>query len=130
MDSGELTTDGFIDTGKLTGAILEADLRKIRLVALEAFLNEELPPDFQILVANEYLETPRATVELQFEVGVILFKENFIVMTSLARQLVELFFLKRHSTLLDMRQRVLNFPFFSMQSNTQTTRTQTITNRC
>ena len=66
------------------------------------------------MAANGYLETPSATVELQFEVGVILFKESFLVMNSLTRPLLGLLFLQRNSTLLDMHQRVLNFPFFSM----------------
>ena len=43
------------------------------------------------MVANGQLEPPIATVELQFEVGDI------------------------HSTILDMRQGILNFPFSSMQ---------------
>ena len=71
INFGELTTEGLIDTGALTGAILEADL-----LALEAFLNEGPPPDFQIEVANGYLELPRATVELQLQVDGILFKKT------------------------------------------------------
>ena len=33
MDFGELTLDGLVDTGALSSAIPEADLRKIRLLA-------------------------------------------------------------------------------------------------
>ena len=115
MDFGELNIDGLIDMGALSSAILEADLRKIRLLAPHTILNEGPPPEFQIMVANGQLEAPIATVELQFEVGDITFREKFIVMTNLTRPLIGLLFLQRNSTILDMRQGILNFPYFSMQ---------------
>ena len=67
------------------------------------------------MVANGQLEAPIATVELQFEVGDITFREKFIVMTNLTSSLMGLLFLQRNSTILDMRQGILIFPFFSMQ---------------
>ena len=67
------------------------------------------------MVANGHLETPTTTVELQFEVGDILFKQRFIVVTNLTSRLSGLLFLQRNSTILDMRHGVLHFLFFSMQ---------------
>ena len=69
MDFGELNIDGLIDTGALSNAIPEADLRKIRLLAPHTIPNEGPPPEFQIMVSNGQLEAPIATVELPFEVG-------------------------------------------------------------
>ena len=115
MDFGESNNDGLIDTGALSSAIPEADLRKIRLLAPHTVINEGPPPEFQIMVANGQLEAPIATVELQFEVGNITFREKFIVMTNLTSPLIDLLFLQRNSTILDMRQGILNFPFFPMQ---------------
>ena len=115
MGFGELNIDGLIDTGALSSAIPEADLRKIRLLAPHTILNEGPPPEFQIMVANGQLEAPIATVELKFEVSDITFREKFIVMTNLTSPLIGLLFLQRNSTLFDMRQEILNFPFFSMQ---------------
>ena len=115
MDFGELNIVGLIDTGSLSSAIPEANLRKIPLLAPHTILNESSPPEFQIMVANGQFEAPIATVELQFEVGDITFKEKFIVMTNLTSPLIGLLFLQRNSTILDMRQGISNFPFFSMQ---------------
>ena len=115
MDFGELNIDGLIDTGVLWGAIPEADLRKIRLLAPHTKLNEGPTPEFLIMVGNGQLEAPIATVELQIEVGDITVREKFIVMTNLTSPLIGLLFLQRNSTILDMRQGILNFPFFSMQ---------------
>ena len=115
MDFGELNIDGLIDTGALSSAIPEADFRKNRLLAPYTILNEGPPPEFQIMVANGQLEAPIATVELQFEVGDLTFREKFIVMTNLTSPLIGLLFLQRNSTLVDMRQGILNFPFFSME---------------
>ena len=115
MDFGELNIDGLIDTGALSSAIPEADSRKIRLLAPHTILNESRPLEFQFMVANGQLKAPIATVELQFEVGDITFREKFIDMTNLTSLLIGLLFLQRNSTILDMRQGILNFPFFSMK---------------
>ena len=64
---------------------------------------------------NGHLETPRATAELQLEVRDILFKERFLVMTNLTNPLIGLLFLQKNSTVLDVQQGLLIFPFFSIQ---------------
>ena len=118
MDFGELTLDGLVDRGALSSAIPEADLRKIRLLAPQSIIKEVPAPNFQIMVANGQLENPKSTVELKSEVGDIDFHEIFIVMEKFTSPLIGLSFLQRNNTILDMRQGVLNFPFFSMQLKT------------
>ena len=115
MDFGDLNIYGLIDTGSLSSAIPEAVLCKIRLLAPHTILNKGPPPELQIMVANGQLEAPIATAELQFEVIDIIFIEKIIVMTNLTCPLIGHLFLQRNSTILDMRQGILNFPFFSMQ---------------
>ena len=108
---GELNIDGLIDTGALSSAIPEVDLRRNRLLAPHAFLNEGPPLDLRLMVANEQLEAPIARVE----VGDLTFREKFIIMTNLTSPLIGLLFLQRKSTILDMPQGILIFPLFSMQ---------------
>ena len=115
LDFGELNIDGLLNTGAFSSDVPEADLRKKRLPAPHTILNEGPPLEFQIMVAHGQLEAPIATVELQIEVGAITFREKFIVTTNLTRPLIGLLFLQRNSTILDMRQVTLTFPFF--QSN-------------
>ena len=67
------------------------------------------------MVANGQLEAPIATVELHFEVGDMTFREKLIVLANLTSPLNGLLFLQRNGTILDMRQKIVNFPFFSMQ---------------
>ena len=112
MDFGELNIDGLIGTGALSSAIPEADSRKVRLLAPHTILKEGPPLEFQITVANRQLDAPIATVGLQFEVGDITFREKFIVMTNLTSPLIGLLYLQRNSPIPDMRQGMLNFPFF------------------
>ena len=80
------------------------------------------------MVGNGPLEKLSATIELQFEVGDILFKEYFRIMNHFRSPIFGLLFLQRNITILDMRQEVLNFPLFPCNSNMQTTRTLKITN--
>ena len=117
-DFGELTIDGLIDTGALSSAIPEMEFRKIRLLSPQSVIREGPPPNFQIMVANGQLETPKSTKELKFEVGDIEFHEIFIVMEHLTGPIIGLMFLQRNHTVLDIRQGILNFPFFSMQLKT------------
>ena len=118
MDFGELTLDGLVDTGALSSAISEADLRIIRFLAPQSIIKKGPAPNFQIMVANGQLETPKRTVELKFEVGDIDFHEIFIVMEKITSPLIGLSFLLRNNTILVMRQKILSFPFFSMQLKT------------
>ena len=115
MDFVELTIDGLIDTGALSSAIHEMDLRKIRLLSPQSVIREGPPPIFQILVANGELGTPKGTIEPKFEVGDIEFHEIFVVLENLTGPIIGLMFLQRNHTVLDMRQGILNLPFFSMQ---------------
>ena len=118
MDFEELTIDGLIDTGAHSSAIPEADFRKIRLLAPQSIVKEGLAPSFQIMIANGDLEKPKSTVELKFEVGDIEFHEVLIVMEKISSPIIGLMFLQRNHTVLDMRQGILKFPFFSTQLKT------------
>ena len=46
MDFGELTVDGLIDTGALSSATPEMDLRKILLLSPQSVIREGPPPNF------------------------------------------------------------------------------------
>ena len=69
MHSGEITLEGLVDTGALSNAFPEADLRKIRLLATQSIIKDGPAPNFKIMVSNGQLENPKSTVELKFEVG-------------------------------------------------------------
>ena len=118
MDYGELTIDGLIDTGALSSATPEMDLRKIRLRSPQSAIREGPLPKIQIMVANGQLETPKSTIELNVEVGDIEFDETFIVIENLTGPVIGPMFLQRNHTVLNKRQGILNFPFFSMQHKT------------
>ena len=100
----KLKIDGLIETDALSGAIPRTDLHKIPRPALHTLSIEGAPPEFQNLVPNGQLESPVATVEMQFEVGDFTVREKFIVITNLTGPLIGLLVLQRKSTKLDVRQ--------------------------
>ena len=112
IDLGELKNNVLLDTSALIGAISEADLQKIPLLAPQTIFYEGPPVDFQILVPDGPLETPSAGVELHFEVGNTLFQEFFIFMTTLTSPLMGLLLLETNSTMLVRHPGVLNLLFF------------------
>ena len=118
MDFGELTIIGLIDTGVLSSAIPEIELRIIRLLSSQSVIREGPPPNFQIMVASGQLQTPKSTLLLKLEVGDIEFYEVFMVMENFTRPIIGLMFLQRTHIVLDMRHGILSFPFFSMQLKT------------
>ena len=93
MDFEELTIDGLIDTGALSSAIPEMDLRKFRLLSRQSVIREGPLPNNQILVANGQLETPKSTIELNFEDSDSEFHKIFVVMDHLTGPIVGLMFL-------------------------------------
>ena len=117
----ELTLDRLVDTGAHSSAIPEADLKKLRLSALlapQSPVKEGPASSFQIMVANGDSEIPKSTVELKFEVEDIDCHEIFIVLEKLYSPINGLMFLRRNHTVLDMRQGILNFPYFSTKLKT------------
>ena len=70
------------------------------------------------MVANGDLKTPKSTIELKFEVEDIEFHEIFEVMEKLPSPVIGLMFFQRIHTVLDMRQNILNLPYFPMQLKT------------
>ena len=115
VDFGDFKVDEFKDTSALSTTGPGAFLRKRRLLVPQSLLNEELPPDFQIMVANLQMEAPTATIKLQINFDDITFKGKFIVLTKFGSAWIGLFFLQCNNTSLYMRQRMLKSPFFSMQ---------------
>ena len=92
-DFGELNEGGLKDTGALSGAMIEMGLRKIRFLSPQSVIREGSPPNFQKMVANGQLKTPKSTLDLKFEVGYIEFHEIFIVVEALPGPIIVLFFL-------------------------------------
>ena len=70
------------------------------------------------MVAVGDSETPKRAVELKIGRGDIEFHEIIIVMEKLSSPIIDLMFLQRNHTVLDMRQGILNFPYSSMQLKT------------
>ena len=119
LDFGELTIDDLNDTGALSSAIPEMDLRKIGLLlSPQSDIREDAPPNFQIMVANGQLETPKSSVEVNFEVDDIDFHEIIIVIENFTGPIIGLMILQRNHTVLYMRQGILIFPFISIQLKT------------
>ena len=90
------------------------DLRKLLLVSPQSVIRERPPPNFQILVANGHLETPKSAIELKLEVDNFELHEIFIVMENLTGPITGLLFLQRNHTSLIIRQSILNFLCFLM----------------
>ena len=74
----------------------------MRPLSPQIFPNERRIQDSQKMVANAHSETSFATVDLQLEVGDVIFRERFIVNANLVSPQIGLFFLQPNSAITDM----------------------------
>ena len=110
MDFNNLSVDALVDSGALVNCLPESEYQKIKSVSPDNILKEMDPPAFKLQVANDNIETPTKTVQLQFELGDWTFKETFIVATKMTGPILGLTILKNNSAILDVSQALLHFP--------------------
>ena len=106
MDFQNLTLIVLIDLGALVNCMSEAFYRKIHQMSSKDIVKEMEPPPFKLQVANGDIEAPTKTILLEFEIGDWNFKETFIVAQKLTGPILGLTFLKNHSAIRDVSQRL------------------------
>ena len=99
MDFNNLSMDALIDSGALVNCLPESEFNKLKPVSPDNIIKKMDPPTFKLHVANGDIETPRKTVQLQFEIRDLTFKETFIVATKMTGSILGLTFLKNNSTI-------------------------------
>ena len=113
MDFGEITLDSLIDTAAHSSAIPEADL-----IAPQSIIKRGTCSIFPNKGRKWRFRNPKKYRRTKIRSGDIEFHEIFIVMEKLPSPNIGLMFLQRNHTALDMRQGILNLPYFSMQLKT------------
>ena len=110
-----LTIDALVDSGAHVSAIAQEKLDRIQQQAPSNILKSDDPPNFQIQVANDQLEKPRATATLKFDIGDHIFAELFVVMKNLTGPFIGLHFMKHNSVVIDTMHGLIHFPHLTMQ---------------
>ena len=87
------------------------------------FLKIDVPPKFQIQVANGLLETALATATLEFEKGDIIFAEHYVMMNKLTGPINGLHFMRKNSVVIDKTHGLIHFPHLTMQVKTASSKT-------
>ena len=64
-----LTIDAVVDSGAYVRAKAQKEPDRIKQQSQSKILKTDVPPNFQIQVANVQLEKPTATVTLKFDIG-------------------------------------------------------------
>ena len=116
LDFGNgLTIDAFVDSGAYVGAMAQKELDRSKQQAPSNILKIDDPPNFQIQVANGQLEKPTATATLKFDIGDLIFAENFVVMKNLTGPIIGLHFMRHNSVVIDTTHGLIHFPHLTMQ---------------
>ena len=88
----------------------ENESQKLKNMSPNNILQEADPPPFKLQVAKGDKETTIKTIQVQFEIGDLTFKETFIVASKIRGPILGLTFLKNNSAILDASQGLLHFP--------------------
>ena len=120
-----LTVDALVDSGAFVSAIAQDDLETIKQKAPNYILKIDVPPNFQIQVANGQLEKPLSTATLKFEIGDNSFAEHFVVMQKLTGPIIGLHFMRNNSVDIDTTHGLIHFPHLTMQVKTTSSETTT-----
>ena len=96
-----LTIDALVDSGAYVSALAQKELDRIKQQAPSNILKIDEPPNFQIQVANGQIEKPKATATLNFDVGVHIFADHFVVMKNLTGPIIGLHFMRHNSVVID-----------------------------
>ena len=83
-----------LDTGAIQSAMSETELRKITTAHPETILQELIPPNFKIPIANGNLVPVRKQVLLRFYVAGKVFRKTFLTLRTVGTILFGMFFLK------------------------------------
>ena len=113
---------GLLDTGAVQSAISESELRKITAAHPEAVLDELLPPNFKVQIANANLVRIRKQVLLRFFIAGKVFEEVFLVLPTMGTILIGMSFFEKYSVNLDIKNHLVHYPnhMMSMQVGQQT----------
>ena len=110
-----LTIDAFVDSGAYVSAIAQKKLDRIKQQAPSNIIKIDEPLNFQIQVANGQLEKPIATTTLKFDIGDLIFAEQFVVLKNLTGPIIGLHFMRHNSVVIDATHGLNHFPRLTMQ---------------
>ena len=120
-----LTVDALVDSGPFFSAIAQEDVETIKQKAPKNILKIDVPPNFQIQVANGRLEKPSSTAALKFEFEDNSFAEHFAVMKKLTGPISGLHFMRNNSVVINTTHGLIFFPHLTMQVKTASSETTT-----
>ena len=118
-----LTIDAVVDSGAYVSAIAQKELDRIKQQSPSSILKIDVPPNFQIQVANGQLEKPTATATHKFDIGDHIFAEHFVVMKNLTGPIIGLHFMRHNSVIIDITHSPIHFPHLTMQVKSALTQT-------
>ena len=114
----KLTADASEYSGAFVSAITQKNLNTIKKKAPNNILKIDDPPNFQIQVADGHLEELLATTTLKFEIGDIIFGENFVLLKKLTEPIIWMHFMRNNSECIDTTHGLIHSPHLTMQVKT------------
>ena len=114
LEFGEITMDGFVDSGAFINAMSWSDYNAIKMNSDSCVIKEYPQPPFKIECANAQLEQPIATADIQFNIGTYTFTDTFVILSKTSFPIIGLNFMRNHQAVIDTANGTINFPHVEM----------------
>ena len=115
--AGPLTLPVLIDTGAFTSALSIDVFKQIELQSPSSIRNKISKPDFEVCVASNDPVDVLFCCEIEFDLPVGSFIENFLVLPKMKDILLGISFCTKNNLVIDFQNRLLKFPDFTLQLN-------------
>ena len=115
--AGPLTLPVLIDTGAFTSALSIDSFKQIELQSPSSIRNKTSKPDFKVCVASNDPVDVLFCCEIEFDLPVGSFIENFLVLPEMKDILLGISFCTKNNLVIDFQNRLLKLPDFTLQLN-------------
>ena len=115
--AGPLTLPVLIDTGAFTSALSIDVFKQIELQSPSSIRNKTSKPDFKVCVASNDPVDVLFCCEIEFDLPVGSFIENFLVLPKRKDILLGISFCTKNNLVIDFQNRLLKLPDFTLQLN-------------
>ena len=114
LEFGELTMDGFVDSGAFINAMSWSDYNAFKMNSDNCVIKEYPQPPFNIECANAQLEQPIATADIQFNIGTYTFTDTFVILSKTFFPIIGLNFMRNHQAVIDIANETITYPHVEM----------------
>ena len=102
--------NGLVDSEAFINAMYWCDYNITKMNSDSCVIKEYPQPLFKIKCANAQLEQPKATANIQFNIGTYTFTDSFVILSKTSFPIIGRNFMRNHQAVIDTANGTITFP--------------------